>query len=49
MRFFLLLLGLVLIVIALAAFSFAWSPIRSITDQAPVAPTLFVLPPGGGP
>jgi hypothetical protein len=48
-RLILLLVGLLLLAIALAALSFAWSPVRVLTDQAPIAPTLFVLPPGGSP
>jgi hypothetical protein len=48
-RFILLLLGLLLLLTAVAALSFAWAPVRLITDQAPIAPTLFILPPGGSP
>ncbi|MBE0697691.1 MAG: hypothetical protein IH586_12285 [Anaerolineaceae bacterium] len=49
MRFILLALGLLLLVIALVALSFAWTPVSIYTDRAPIAPTLFVLPPGGSP
>ena len=49
MRLLLMLLGLVLVMISLAALSFAWMPVDIFHEQAPVAPTLFVLPGGGAP
>lgn len=49
MRVLLVLIGLALVVISLAALSFAWAPVDILRDQAPVAPTLFVLPGGGAP
>lgn len=47
-RIALVLVGLLLLVISLAALAFAWVPVDVISDRAPVAPTLFVLP-GGSP
>lgn len=41
-------IGLLLLVFALAALSYAWSPVEMLSEQAPIAPTLLTLPAGGG-
>jgi hypothetical protein len=48
-RILLALVGLALVVASLAALSFAWAPVDVLSEQTPLAPTLFTLPPGGGP
>ena len=45
-RILLALIGIALVAASLAALSFAWTPVEILADQAPVAPTLFILPPG---
>jgi hypothetical protein len=48
-RIFLALFGLLLIGIALIALGYAFIPAEVLRLSAPVAPTLFSLPPGGVP
>lgn len=48
-RIILALAGLLLVGIALAALVYAYSPSSILQLREPIAPTLFVLPPGGGP
>lgn len=43
-RVILIVVGMVLLAVGLAALAFAWMPVQVFSDQAPVAPTLFVLP-----
>ena len=47
-RMILAVIGLLLLAFALAALSYAFSPSAVLRDQAPIAPTLLTLPPGGG-
>jgi len=49
MRLVLALIGLALVLVSLAALSFAWGTTDILSDQAPLAPTLFTLPAGSGP
>ena len=47
-RMTLALIGLLLLAFALAALTYAFSPAVVLSEQAPIAPTLLTLPPGGG-
>ena len=40
----LVILGLAIVVLSLAALAYAFWPASSLTQQAPLAPTLFVSP-----
>ncbi len=48
-RIILALIGLLLVVISIAALSFAFAPANVLHETTPIAPTLFTLPPGGLP
>lgn len=48
-RIFLTILGLLLLVISIAALTYALTPAQVLRNSAPIAPTLFTLPPGGVP
>jgi hypothetical protein len=49
LRLILVAVGVLLVAISLTALIFAWSPVEVLGDRAPIAPTLFSLPPGGNP
>ena len=40
----LVILGLAVVVLSLAALAYAFWPVNSLTQQAPLVPTLFVSP-----
>ena len=48
-RAILVLLGLLIIMFAITALAYAFLPGETLREQAPIAPTLFTLPPGGAP
>lgn len=48
-RAILVLLGLLIVIFALTALAYALLPGETLREQAPIAPTLFTLPPGGAP
>lgn len=48
-RLILVFLGLLLVIISLAALSYAFSTPDVLRETVPLAPTLFTLPPAGGP
>ncbi len=48
-RIILILLGLLLLAVSFAAFSYAYAPSNMLRDATPLAPTLFTLPAGGVP
>jgi len=49
MRIFLVIAGLLVIGISLAALVYAFAPVEVLHESTPLAPTLFTLPAGGAP
>jgi hypothetical protein len=48
-RIFLIIIGLLLLAVAIAALTYALIPARVLHEVTPIAPTVFTLPPGGAP
>ena len=48
-RIILVIIGLALVGISLAALSYALAPVGTLREATPLAPTLFTLPPAGLP
>ncbi len=46
-RAIMVLIGLLIVLFAMAALAYALTPVEALREQAPIAPTLFTLPPGG--